>query len=413
MIKIKDLRASIVTLPFRFAFKHSLASRSYSENLIVEAVLEDSAKSGSHSIACGFGEGIPRDYVTGETIDDCLSWINTQVFPRLKGQSLTRSINAVDAAMLLLKELYFDLELDKKPKGASFCAVELAVLDAVAKINKVSLAEALATRRGHALKKEIVYGGVVPFSSSRALSAILWFYRLYGFETVKLKVGGDIDRDVRNVETARRIMGRKATLRVDANCAWTFDETIEFAGRAASFDIASIEQPVPADRIDDLSALAASLKEEIVVDESLLTIETARALAERKACGGFNIRISKVGGLTASQAIIDIARANKLSCHLGAQVGESGILTAAGRALAVSEDPFVNHEGAANFFLLKSDLTDENLTCAPHGIGRLLEGPGLGVTVNRERLARFEKSPKNFVQSFVETSEVFEKGVHA
>ena len=71
-----------------------------------------------------------------------------------------------------------------------------------------------------------------------------------------------------------------------------------------------------------------------------------------------------------------IAREAGLACQLGAQVGESGILTAAGRLVAHLADPaFRHHEGADNLFLLRRDLTVENLTARPGGRGDALSRP--------------------------------------
>jgi muconate cycloisomerase len=101
----------------------------------------------------------------------------------------------------------------------------------------------------------------------------------------------------------------------------------------------------------------------------------------------FNIRVSKCGGPLAALEIVQIAREAGLRCQLGAQVGESGILTAAGRLVALLADPaFRHHEGADNLFLLRHDITIENLTARPGGRGDMPDGPGLGLRVDQERL---------------------------
>ena len=56
---------------------------------------------------------------------------------------------------------------------------------------------------------------------------------------------------------------------------------------------------------------------------------------------------------------------------MGAQVGESGILSAAARVFAACNKPFENYEGSMNGFLLKQDVTSENLTVGFGGIGTL------------------------------------------
>jgi L-Ala-D/L-Glu epimerase len=131
------------------------------------------------------------------------------------------------------------------------------------------------------------------------------------------------------------------------------------------------------------------------LDESLCTIENARLYAESLRKTEFNIRVSKVGGLLTAAAILDIAQAVGIKCHLGAQVGESGILTASDQQFAFARGPFVNCEGAANLFLLKDDITKENLTFGYGGIVKLAVyrsgeiKAGLGITVDETKLMRF------------------------
>jgi hypothetical protein len=67
--------------------------------------------------------------------------------------------------------------------------------------------------------------------------------------------------------------------------------------------------------------------------------------------------------------MVEIAQQNNIAVHLGAQVGESGILSAAARSFAMVNKPFENYEGSMNGFLLKSDLTKENLTVSRGAFG--------------------------------------------
>lgn len=388
-LRIADIQVSTVLLPFRFAFKHSLASRSFSTNVIVRVRLESS----SGATVFGLGESVPREYVTGETCQTAVEAIENNFAPMLIGQTLGEdsgsSLKPTECAARLLEQVAMANGVYAKRIGAAFCALELALLDAAAKSEGIALCDWLSFKNSRNAAATIEYGGVIPFGKRKTLSALLFFYKLYGFKTVKLKVGDDPELDIFTVRKARELLGNQTVIRVDANCAWNYDQTIEFSNRAKAFNIASIEQPVPFDRLDELVELTKVLQPEIVVDESLCTVEEAEKLASMKACGGFNIRISKVGGLVAAQKIVDIAVNNGLSVHLGAQVGESGILTAAGRALAVANQKFANYEGAANFFLLKEDLTRENMTAGLGGQGKMPSGKGIGVTINEKNLARF------------------------
>jgi len=393
-MKINQIKAFAIKLPFRFSFGHSLASRNSSLNVIVRVEIEDD--NGRRFV--GHGESVPRDYVTGETTEGALKVINEDYAPRL----VSLSFNSPLDAMAQLEDIFNSLQLTEKPRGASWCAVELAVLDAVARANGLSVAQILsmqdAVRLSQAggyqntasISSYATYGGVLPFSgtSKLPLLGMLVFFKFYGFTTVKVKVGRDLESDLERLKLARQVMGEECILRVDANCAWTVDETLYFAEKMRDYNVASIEQPVPAEDIAGMQRLTRDLPETIVADESLLTLKDARTLIEVRGCNAFNIRLSKAGGLIAASRMVDMARAAGVGCLLGAQVGESAILSAAGRAFACVKGPLDNCEGSFNRFLLKSDLSIEDTTMKRGGRAFLPEGSGLGIRIDENKLRR-------------------------
>ncbi len=389
-------------LPFRFSFGHALASRNFSINLVVsvKVVLEDGRE------VIGWGESVPRDYVTGETPEGAMAAINYTYAPQLQGRFFSSAAELLAALNLI----FTDNMLGHKAAGASFCALELAMLDALAKIKNISFSQVPAIIAANMpmqfaagawpqvdVKHDTMrYGGVVPFGKKTLLKLLLSFYKRYGFKTVKLKVGGSLNDDVARIKLAREIMGDDAVLRVDANCAWTLDQAKWSLAALRPFRIASCEQPVPASDIDALIDLTASVPETIMVDESLTTMQQAETLIERQACNAFNIRLSKVGGIVSAMKMVELARANNIECHLGAQVGESGILAAAQRHFALSCGDFANVEGAMNLFLLKGDLIKESMTVplgavagAPGASTNASARAGLGITILPRNLEKY------------------------
>ncbi len=396
-MQIQNLSFYLVNLPFRFAFKHSLASRSYSQNVIVKA----SIQTDNGQLVTGFGEGIPREYVTGETIEHAPELLTNTYFPCLIGQ---HSSNALQLVIYLTEQIQNLTERGHAP-GAIWCAVETALLDAACKAEGISVSRLMNESYAPKLNTSIKYGAVVPFAARKALIALLLFYKVYGFSTVKLKVGSDLKTDVENVRLARLIMGNDCVLRVDANCAWSRAGTVAFAEAVQAYNVASIEQPLKPDDLEGLRRLSDSIPQAIVLDESLCTAENAKEYSKSLSKVEFNIRVSKVGGLITARAIHDIAREAGIRCHLGAQVGESGVLTAANQMFAFAQGPFVNCEGAANLYLLKDDLTRENLTFGYGGIVKLpvyRSGeikPGLGITVDETKLMRFTEQGDHVLAS--------------
>ena len=106
-----------------------------------------------------------------------------------------------------------------------------------------------------------------------------------------------------------------------------------------------------------------------------------------------NVRLSKCGGFRNSFKIIDFARQQGIQFQIGCHLGESGILSAAGRILCLLCRDALYCDGSYDEFLLKENITDENISFGPGGKATMLNGSGLGVEVNRQSLTRLsEKS---------------------
>lgn len=352
-------------LPFRFSFGHALAERSSSTNVFVRLALADGS--------VGYGEGVPREYVTGETVEGATAALAERLAPTLLGAS----VEDADAVPGVLQELAeaADAELDL----AARCALELAFLDACGKHFRCSVQRWL----GAAPTAEVRYDAVIPFSSPRKLVALALAIRALGIRQVKIKVGDDLDRDLHSLALLRRVLGDAVDLRVDANCAWTPTEAVEAIERMRAYRIAAVEQPVAGPDADGLREVADAVEVPVIADESVRTVEEARHLAETRACDAFNIRVSKCGGLLDSLRIAEIAQEAGMFCVVGAQVGESGILSSAGRHLAAAIGPRYL-EGSGGSLLLKQDLTVERVLPGRGGRARTFGGRGLGVHVREE-----------------------------
>ena len=125
-----------------------------------------------------------------------------------------------------------------------------------------------------------------------------------------------------------------------------------------------------------------------MLDESLCSEVDARRAIEQGTCDLFNIRLSKCGGFLPSLKLAALAHQAGLGYQLGCQVGETGILSAAGRHFAASVANIRYLEGSYDRFLVKERLTVEDLTFGYGGYAPALAGPGLGVTVDEEALQR-------------------------
>jgi muconate cycloisomerase len=102
----------------------------------------------------------------------------------------------------------------------------------------------------------------------------------------------------------------------------------------------------------------------------------------------FNIRLSKCGGFLNSLRLAALAQEHGLAWQLGCHPGESGILSAAGRHWATSVANVRWLEGSYDRHMLAEQPTQPDITFRYGGRAPALTGPGLGVTVDMQKLER-------------------------
>lgn len=360
--EIKRVEVSEVDLPFRHAFRHALKTRRFSNSIFVKIYLKGGV--------VGYGESLPRDYVTGETVES----VFRELQPFLPRYAQETNFTDFESSARTVGEL-------NELNGAAKCCVEIALLDALGKFFNQSI----SALTGGAARKQLYSTAVIPAGSTGQTIRNALAVRAVGFKSAKLKVG--MGNELERLAILRTVLGKNTTIRVDANCAWGIHESIEKIAAMSRFHITAVEQPARS---------AAAMKEitdavtiPIIADESLKTVQDAQDLCNAKACTIFNIRLSKCGGLFNALRIAETARRNGMRCGLGCQVGESGVLSAAGRHFACGVENIEYYEGSYGTFLLKEDVTTEHMTLGFRGRVKARTGPGLGVTVQDKVLDKY------------------------
>ena len=117
----------------------------------------------------------------------------------------------------------------------------------------------------------------------------------------------------------------------------------------------------------------------------------SRELIEERSVDYFNLRISKCGGLFNTLAIAQLAQSAKIGLQVGCQVGETAILSAAGRHFAAHLKYVRFIEGSYGTHLLTEDISKEDITFGVGGKASILKGVGLGIKVQEHLLERFAK----------------------
>lgn len=187
-----------------------------------------------------------------------------------------------------------------------------------------------------------------------------------GFRAIKVKLGTDRDRLL--LEAVRR--ATTAPIRVDANAAWSVDETLQNLPWLQALGVELVEQPLPGDDLEGLRRVTEASPLPIIADESART--PADVVRLRGCVHGINIKLAKCGGLRDAMKMIHIARAQTMSVMLGCFIESSVGITAAAHL-----SPLVDYVDLDGHLL----LTNDPWQGATLQEGRLVppDAPGLGV----------------------------------
>ena len=219
VVKIAELTAFHVRIPLRKPIRHASHSRTDTDNVLVRCVLDDRTE--------GWGEGVPRDYVTGETIDSALALLERSDLAAQSDECPDFAHAVAFAERLRLADVAGD---DRGIRGnAARCAVELAVLDAYGRRfgDPVSEATRLLAPELYEPRPEVRYSGAITSAKGFKLRLAAWAMRLYGFRQLKVKVGIAGQDDADRLRSIRKRVGAGMDLRIDANEAWPAAEAAE------------------------------------------------------------------------------------------------------------------------------------------------------------------------------------------
>jgi L-alanine-DL-glutamate epimerase-like enolase superfamily enzyme len=297
----------------------------------------------------GLGEGFPDRYY-GETVETMAAVLPLLLEAVGEPDPTPAGLVAADEAMAAVSGHH----------GSAKCALDIALHDLVGQAVGAPLAELLGTA-GEIPPTDFTLGidepAVVAERARRASR----------FPALKIKLGGP--SDLATLEAVRLVYD--GAIRVDANTGWQPEDAERLLPELVRLDVELIEQPFPADRLDQLAWLQERSPLPIVADESAVTIRDLRGLVGVVA--GVNVKLAKAGGVGPAGAML--ARAHELGFRtfLGC-MEETSVGIAASAAVASLAD-WVDLDGS----LLLADDPFEGLVLGDDCRWQLPGGPGLGV----------------------------------
>ena len=267
---------------------------------------------------------------------------------------------AVDGEDCEIDELFSLIEVHTEDTPSARFALESAVYDMLSKDAGVPLCKYLNSNA----KPEIAVNGLVGLHLP-----------VDGFKVMKVKVGfRNLFDEIENMEYLTESFGNDVQFRLDCNGSLDLPRAIRFCKEMKKFNIDYIEQPLPADNLEDLAELTYHTEIPIAVDESLTDFQSAEKIIDKQAAHVFVIKPMVSGGFTECKKIITLAQAENIRTVI-----TSSIETAIGRTACL-------HLALANGIsdacgLATGEFLNEAKPTQPIQGGKIAisDGPGLGV----------------------------------
>jgi L-alanine-DL-glutamate epimerase-like enolase superfamily enzyme len=313
------MKLKLEASPFQLILKHPFTiSRSTrtSQNTVIVSI--------SNGVCTGYGEAIPYPYynITEEKIQQSI----------LKTQSIIEN-----AFGMLPDDLWHLLEPKLGDDYFTLCALNCAYWDFYAKSqNRTVRSYFIDDAKNSPLSDYTIGIDRIEIMKQKILETPWPIY--------KIKLG--TEHDVEIVSELRKITD--AIFRIDANCSWTVQETLDNAMQLKALGVEFIEQPLKADDWEGVKQLKKTCVLPLIADESCQRFEDVQKCAE--GFHGINIKLMKCGGLTPALKLIKKARELNLKvmagCMAESTVGVSNLAQIA---------PLLDYLDADGAMLLKND----------------------------------------------------------
>ena len=232
-------------------------------------------------------------------------------------------------------------------------------------------------------------------------------YAARGFRTVKIKVGRNpevmlnplpdmwasdyatvsLEEDVERVRAARRAIGPRTRLAIDANNAWTPAVALRFMRLVADQDVCWLEEPVATEDVAGSAEVARALEVPVAGYETETGLAGFRELVARRAVDIVQPDVTWTGGITETRKVAALAQAHGLP--VVPHVFSSAVATIANMHLIAALPNAGLLEFDQNPNPLRSELFEEPIEVSPEGTVRLPDRPGLGVRLRQETVDRY------------------------
>lgn len=310
----------------------------------------------------GYVHAIPAITTHGAGARSALDWIAPTLLHR-----------QIDSIASVMEELDVLLAFNTSVKAA----IDMALHDLLGK----RIGVPVSTLLGGRLRNTIIQSRILAIKPPLEMAIKAEELVEAGYRQLKLKLSGDTALDIERIAAVRKAAGQDITLTLDPNQSYSCKQMMHAFSKMERYDIALIEQPVPASDTEGLALLTRTLPTAIEADESAQTVDDVFKLVAERQVDVINLKITKLGGIRRFMEAVHICEAGNVVCRVGAAFGP-GLLQAMGAQVAsvVKQLPYgcelSEHQ----------HLEDDPFESLPveQGMITVPTGPGGGLSYTRE-----------------------------
>ena len=353
-IKIESVELHAIRMEYVHPFETSFRRETHRPSILVRV--------NAHGLS-GWGECVAGSgpWYSSETLVTARHILADYLIPRL----LRTQLQSPSAAVPLFKQV--------RGHSMAKAALENALWDLWGQMQGVSLSRLLGGTRS-----EVPVGvsvGIEPTLTE--LEARVAEYVGAGYQRVKLKIKPGWDIAV--VERIRHLWP-DLQLQVDANSAYTLSDLQTFKAMD-SMGLLLIEQPLHYEDMVEHAELQKHLQTPICLDESIHSPHHAAWALRIHACGNINIKVGRVGGLTAALEIHDLCQKAGIPVWCGGML-ETNVGRACNVALASLPNFLLPGDISASARYFHRDIASPDFIVSASSTVAVPRGPGLGIEVS-------------------------------
>lgn len=212
-------------------------------------------------------------------------------------------------------------------------------------------------------------------------------FQQQGFRVFYLKIGLGAEQDMHDLAALREALGKEALIRGDANGAWTPTQALQEIRALESIGLDWVEQPVIEDDFDGFEHVARLSRVPLCIDQGVNTSQVAFDVIRRRLASVICSDIHRVGGIQAFREMAAMAHlANMSVCrHAGPEYGISA--TAHLHLMATIPNATIGNQTYAT--TISDDIVNEPTACFEKGGLRVPDKPGLGITLNQDKVEKY------------------------